>query len=125
VVQAWTPDSRRAFPVERGGSATSSAGAEHREVTRHQQSQHPIPDSRFTRWPAADLHRGILQTGIDVMTLELERHSRRSPLVQSPSRANGIVSPDGRWLAYETSDSGQFEIYARPFPTSTAAGKFY
>ena len=24
--------------------------------------------------------------------------------------------PDGRWLAYEPNESGQFEIYVRPFP---------
>jgi serine/threonine-protein kinase len=28
----------------------------------------------------------------------------------------GVVSPDGRWLVYEADNSGQFEIYARPFP---------
>jgi len=26
------------------------------------------------------------------------------------------LSPDGRWLAYESSESGQMEIYMRPFP---------
>ena len=40
-----------------------------------------------------------------------------TPLVQSPfAERNGIVSPDGRWLAYEANDSGQFEIYVRPYP---------
>jgi serine/threonine-protein kinase len=29
---------------------------------------------------------------------------------------NGTVSPDGRWLAYESNRSGPFEIYVRPFP---------
>ena len=29
---------------------------------------------------------------------------------------NAIVSPDGRWLAYESDSSGRFEIYVRPFP---------
>jgi len=29
---------------------------------------------------------------------------------------NGIVSPDGRWLAYESNSSSPFEIYVRPFP---------
>jgi serine/threonine-protein kinase len=29
---------------------------------------------------------------------------------------NGIVSPDGRWLSYESDRSGQFEVYVRPFP---------
>jgi hypothetical protein len=29
---------------------------------------------------------------------------------------NGIVSPDGRWLAYDSNNSGSFQIYVRPFP---------
>ena len=31
-------------------------------------------------------------------------------------------SPDGRWLAYESNESGAFEIYVRPFPGP--GGKF-
>ena len=27
-----------------------------------------------------------------------------------------MVSPDGRWLAYESNESGRFEISVRPFP---------
>jgi hypothetical protein len=26
------------------------------------------------------------------------------------------VSPDGRWLAYQSDESGRFEIYVRPYP---------
>jgi serine/threonine-protein kinase len=29
---------------------------------------------------------------------------------------NGEISPDSRWLVYESNNSGQFEIYVRPFP---------
>ena len=44
-----------------------------------------------------------------------------TPLVQSPfSERNGIVSPDGRWLAYEANDSGRFEIVVRPYPDVTS-----
>jgi serine/threonine-protein kinase len=32
------------------------------------------------------------------------------------SELNAALSPDGRWLAYQSDESGQFEIYARPFP---------
>jgi serine/threonine-protein kinase len=35
----------------------------------------------------------------------------------------GVISPDGRWLAYESDSSGQPEIYARPFP-SVGAGQW-
>jgi len=39
------------------------------------------------------------------------------PLIQTPfAERNGDVSPDGRWLVYESDESGQFEIYVRPFP---------
>ena len=39
------------------------------------------------------------------------------PLVHTQfSERNGVVSPDGRWLAYESNASGRLEIYVRPFP---------
>jgi Tol biopolymer transport system component len=57
------------------------------------------------------------KTGEDVMQVELDGTHRVTPLVQSPfTERNGVVSPDGRWLAYEANDSGQFEIHVRPFP---------
>ena len=45
-----------------------------------------------------------------------------TPLVQSSFiERNGKVSPDSRWLAYEANDSGQFEVYVRPFPEVNSA----
>jgi eukaryotic-like serine/threonine-protein kinase len=29
---------------------------------------------------------------------------------------NAAFSPDGKWLAYDSNESGSFEIYVRPFP---------
>ncbi len=29
---------------------------------------------------------------------------------------NAEISPDGRWMAYESNESGQFEVFVRPFP---------
>jgi serine/threonine protein kinase len=31
-------------------------------------------------------------------------------------------SPDGRWLAYDSDESGKYEVYVRPFPQSTGPG---
>ncbi|MGH9384591.1 MAG: protein kinase domain-containing protein [Vicinamibacterales bacterium] len=41
-----------------------------------------------------------------------------TPLLQTPSftEDNGVVSPDSRWLAYDSDESGQFEVHVRPFP---------
>jgi serine/threonine-protein kinase len=42
---------------------------------------------------------------------------RVTALVQSSfAERNAVVSPDGRWLAYEANDSGQLEVYVRPYP---------
>jgi serine/threonine-protein kinase len=42
---------------------------------------------------------------------------RVEPLLETRfEERGGIVSPDGRWLAYESNSSGRFEIYVRPFP---------
>ena len=38
-----------------------------------------------------------------------------APLVRGRSNVSeGTLSPDGRWLAYQSDESGSFEIYARP-----------
>jgi hypothetical protein len=29
---------------------------------------------------------------------------------------DGQFSPDGRWIAYESDESGRFEVYVQPFP---------
>jgi len=33
-----------------------------------------------------------------------------------------VFSPDGKWLAYESNESGREEVYVRPFGTPTAVG---
>jgi Tol biopolymer transport system component len=44
------------------------------------------------------------------------------PLLTSPAREiSPAVSPDGRWLAYSSDESGAFEVYVRPFPEVATA----
>jgi serine/threonine-protein kinase len=41
------------------------------------------------------------------------------PLVSSPARENiARLSPDSRWLAYQSDESGRNEVYVRPFPNA-------
>jgi Tol biopolymer transport system component len=70
--------------------------------------------------------------GRDLLQVALDGTHRVTPLLQTKfDERNGIVSPDGRWLAYESNSSGPFEIYVRPFPNvgggqwqvSTAGGR--
>ena len=56
-------------------------------------------------------------TGEDVMQADLNGSHTVVPLVQSSfTERNGVVSPDGRWLAYEANDAGPLEIHVRPYP---------
>ena len=64
----------------------------------------------------------------DLMLLALGETRRRvQALLQTPfDERNGTISPDQRWLAYESDSSGRFEIYVRPFPSvkRRANGRF-
>jgi hypothetical protein len=46
------------------------------------------------------------------------------PITASPSDENfARFSPDGRWIVYQSDESGRFEVYVRAFdPTGAAAG---
>jgi Tol biopolymer transport system component len=39
------------------------------------------------------------------------------PIVSTPAdERDPVLSPDDRWLAYASNESGQYEVYVRPFP---------
>jgi hypothetical protein len=43
-------------------------------------------------------------------------------VVKTPSgETNAEISPDGRWIVYQSSETGLFEIYVRPYPVLDAA----
>ena len=47
---------------------------------------------------------------------------RSVPLVATPAvELFPALSPDGRWLAYASNESGTFEVYVRPFPETASA----
>jgi eukaryotic-like serine/threonine-protein kinase len=58
------------------------------------------------------------------MLLYFEGTRRVEPLLHTPfDERNAAISPDGRWMAYESNESGQSQIYVRPFP-NVADGRY-
>jgi eukaryotic-like serine/threonine-protein kinase len=50
---------------------------------------------------------------------------RPVPFLQTQfNETQGQFSPDGRWVAYESDESGRDEIYVRGFPSSPSGGKW-
>jgi Tol biopolymer transport system component len=57
--------------------------------------------------------------GPDPLLIALDT-GRLWPLGHSEfSEVNAEISPDGRWLAYQSNTSGQHEIYVSPFPNAS------
>jgi eukaryotic-like serine/threonine-protein kinase len=55
------------------------------------------------------------QLNIGMMSMEGD-HTRK-PLLQVKHNETAVrISPDGRWMAYESRESGKQEVYVRPFP---------
>jgi serine/threonine-protein kinase len=56
------------------------------------------------------------RTGSDLWVLPLEGHHKPVLLLGAQfNEANAIFSPDERWIAYTSDESGRYEVYVRPF----------
>jgi serine/threonine-protein kinase len=54
--------------------------------------------------------------GLDVWVFDMEDGEAR-PVRESPANeTDGRISPDGRWLAHQSDESGRREVYVTPFP---------
>jgi Tol biopolymer transport system component len=79
-------------------------------------NQHPIdwsPDGKTL------LLHGNGNQQLDLFTLSLsEKDAKPIPFVASSGAdAQGQFSPDGRWVAYVSTESGSNEVYVKPFPS--------
>jgi hypothetical protein len=71
---------------------------------------------------------GPTGAGVDVWAFNFADRKHR-PIVEDPfHQLQARLSPDGRWLAYTSDETGSWEVYVRPFPEglkrpiSTATG---
>jgi Tol biopolymer transport system component len=65
-------------------------------------------------------HRGPLGGPFDMWLLRLE--GERKPRMLLAHAGDGVLSPDGHWLAYDSIESGSSEVYVVPF--GGGAGKW-
>jgi len=57
------------------------------------------------------------KTARDLWALPMEGERKPVVVAQTPAdEAESRFSPDGRWIAYESNESGRKEIYVQPFP---------
>jgi Tol biopolymer transport system component len=114
----WTRDgSRIVFRTQTGLRVIRAEGG----------AADPIPDTTSADYPssvAADgttlaFSRITAAKSSDVYVLSLSGAPNPSPLVTSAAFDGGAqFSPDGRWIAYASDESGQLEVYVRSYPMS-------
>jgi eukaryotic-like serine/threonine-protein kinase len=74
-------------------------------------------DGRFVMY---DVAGWVESAGIYILPLQGERKAKL--LFKERSAGNEAISPDGKWLAYESTESGRNEVYVRSF--DSGAGKW-
>ncbi len=121
IYPVWTPDGRRLlFRSERSGLANIFWQAADGTGTVERLTESPNEQAPYSVSPDGTrlvFREDVRTTGQDLKVLTLQGERRVEPLVQTAfNERNGEISPDGRWLAYQTNESGQDEIYVRPFP---------
>jgi serine/threonine protein kinase/Tol biopolymer transport system component len=115
----WSPDGTRVvFASNRTGAydlyekAANGSGTE-QLLLQSAQLKRPnswSPDGQFILYWAA-------QNNGDLMVLPLTGDRKPFPFLSTPfDEQQGVFSPDGKWVAYQSDESGQYEIYVRPFP---------
>jgi Tol biopolymer transport system component len=121
----WSPDGMRiVFYSTRKGhadlyvKASSGAGAEEvlLETPNNKYPQDWSKDGNFVLYSEADP-----KTGRDLWALPLKgKDAKPIVVVRTPfEELSGQFSPDGHWVAYQTNESGRFEIVVQPFPNPT------
>jgi len=115
----WSPDGTRVvFASNRKGSydiyeKTADGSGDERLLLQSAELKRPnswSPDGRFILYWSA-------RNNGDLMVLPLTGDRKPFPFLSTAfDEQQGIFSPDGKWVAYQSDESGHFEIYVRPFP---------
>ena len=116
----WSPDGRQlAFASSRSGSfqiyrKNVDASGQDQQLTDGSGENYPDDWSRDGKYLLYQ-HK-IPQKPFEVWLLPLEGSREPAPLLQGPFlQLLAVFSPDGKWIAYESQESGSIEVYARAF----------
>ncbi len=116
----WTPDGKRlVYRSNKAGmwnlfSRSGDGSGSEEQLTTGDEQKVPVsfsPDGQLLTFTQINP-----TTGSDIWLLRLNDHEAR-PFLRTPfEEAEPRFSPDGRWLAYVSNESGGYEVYVQPYP---------
>jgi Tol biopolymer transport system component len=118
---AWTPDGDQlVFASQRAESVqlfTTAAGETGTAQPLIEASIATVPASFSSDGRQLVVEERAGGRGRGLALLGMEGAEALEPLLDTEfAEGNPAISPDGRWIAYESDESGRFEVYVRPFP---------
>jgi dipeptidyl aminopeptidase/acylaminoacyl peptidase len=124
VNPGWTPDGERVFFTSNrdGGGIYSKAADGTGQVEALLTGQGEI----FARFFTPDRDRLVVEKrvdGWDIHIVSMTDGTTNALIGGQGNQQFASLSPDGRWIAYDSDESGRSEIYVRPFPV-VDAGKW-
>lgn len=112
----WSPDGQYVvYAAEKGKSQNIfrkswDGSREEERLTTSPNTQTPVsfsPDGKTL---------SFVEKG-DIWVVDIEGDRKPRPFIHtSAQESDGMISPDGRWMAYSSNESGKHEVYITSFP---------
>ena len=121
----WSPDGRLVAFVRDSGNSSSVFGrptdgsGQERLLVRLDRQVQEVTWSRDGRWLLVRTDNGTAGAG-DIVAVPASGDTTTLPIAATPfTELHPALSPDSKWVAYASNESGAYEVYVRPFPNSS------